>query len=367
MKFIFNFYCFNFLLSPVYDFIDNLFGLKLFLFDKVLSILMIFLILAFVVQTKKIYLTTKELLLILFSSIAIMPNLILGEVKSEIVVAHLFTIYMPFLAISFGASNFFQNNNLENLLSKLADFSLLILVPLSFFYFFLHYGTPLWSYFGYSSGLIFAFVLSSKFRIGGIRYLSFIIIDFFSGKRSSVLLWLMLTVIKSGRRAAFVGVILVVGLYLGFEQLPVRYQNTLSFSATNEVAVAVATGGRSSEWISVANFLSSQPYWWLYGTGFGNSYTLIDSITGYAEQRHYAHMQILSHTFTTGLFCSILFQLYLIINIISFLRFSDKIKFIYFFLIFYILSFLSASLLVEILPWIIFGFLRRSLKKNATK
>ena len=158
-------------MSPAYDFLDVLFGLKLFTMDKLLSLIIIVVLLSHVLVVKKLYLNMIEFIILLFMVISIPPNLISGGFEFHIVISHLFNIFMPFFAISFGASPFFRKRKLQNQLSKAADISLPILLVLAICYFFLHHATSLWTYFGYSSGLIYAFFLSSNFKFSSFRYI----------------------------------------------------------------------------------------------------------------------------------------------------------------------------------------------------
>ena len=364
MRFIFFLYVVNFFFSPVYDYVDKIFDIKLFFIDKFLAILLITALFLHVAISKKLFLSRLECFIAIMCLFAILPNLITLNLDASVVFSHFYQIFMPFIAISFGSSNLYKFGKFDSDLISLARVFVPFLIILTFGYYFLHNFTSMWAYFGYSSGLIFAVVLSSPKMIKKGQLFFFIILDYFSGKRSSVLMWIILVTLTTWKRALFVFIISVfIGVFL-FEQLPDRYQNSLVFDFLDPVSLAIATGGRSSEWTSVMTYLSHHQFWWLHGTGFGNSYLLTDDLTGYVEKRHYVHNQPLLQTYTVGLVVTLIFQVYILYQTIRFLIFSENKSKVGFFVLFYILSFLSASLLVEILPWIIFGYLRRNLKKD---
>ena len=136
--------------------------------------------------------------------------------------------------------------------------------------------------------------------------------------------------------------------------MPERYSNVFLFDIADPIVMSYATGGRSNEWISLYAEIIKYPFGWIFGVGLGNSYELYDPITNDFEFRHYSHMTPLTYSYLFGMPLTAILFIYLTYRSYV-LEKKLTIGIQSFFTVALVLSPLGASLLVEPLPWMIFG------------
>lgn len=349
------------LLKPLYDFPDFIININIAFIHQSFSLLIIFLSFLHVLINQRIKFEYGIFLLLSMGMVTGFFGSFFSEPSFSIYLSHLFYIVMPILSIHFGILLFDLNGlNLIYKINVVASSALKILLFATFLYFIFHFYLNIWEFFGYSSGLLLAYILTDRAKSEIISWKLFIF-DLFTGKRSSLALWLFLLFRKKMIYSFFL--IFIVFIFWEFlkDILPERYSNVFLFDISNPILMSYATGGRSNEWFSIYDVIHIHPFGEIFGLGFGNSYNLFDPISGDFEFRHYAHMTPLTYAFIFGFPLAVILYVYLIYKSILFeVKLSFGIHSFYTIVLF--LSFSGASLLVEPLPWIIFGFSHAALK-----
>ena len=354
LKFFFWVIFWSTLLKPIYDFPDFLIQVNVAIIHHVLSVGFVFVGLILAVLRLRVTREYGVFLLFIPGYVIAILGCNFDDVDISIFLSHSYYLIMPMVCVNAGSillNRYGSNLILE--IRRVALRCLPLLVLLTFAYFILHFSLQICDYFGYTSGLMFAYILTDRYQLSKVNWRYFFL-DIFTGKRSSLVLWIFLIV----RRYYLLGVIIGVLLYffssIALDFMPHRYSAVFEFDFNDPVLMSLATGGRSNEWFSVINFLNSSSNGWLHGGGWGLSYDLYDPINDFWEFRHYSHMTPLTYTYLLGLPMAILIYLYLIMKSIILDR-ASVTGMETFFLLYLVLSPLGGSLLVEPLPWVFFG------------
>jgi hypothetical protein len=346
------------LIKPLYDYPAFLFSVNIILIHHIISVLMIsFGIISIILNGKLINNFPLQLVFVL--------GLFLGLIRSEynnisiiIYFSHCYYFIMPIVSLHIGRVLWdYYNIKIIKTINKISVRILPLLVIGSLGYFLLHFGYGYWEYFGYTSGLLFAYLLSSK---GGEKKINwyYFFIDLFSGKRSSILLWFVAAFGRSVFTAFILLIFTATFIYTNQEIIPERYMVVFDFDFSDEIIMSLATGGRSNEWLSIIDRLNNSFINWLFGVGFGAPYQVYDPILKIFEYRHYAHMTPLTYTYISGALIAVILYLLLSLNSVKILKCGHS-GLAWYFIVYFLLSPLGGSLLVEPLPWIIFGICYR--------
>jgi hypothetical protein len=342
------------LLKPIYDFPDFVLKINIAFIHQFISVTCV--IIAFFSVLLKLKLKF-DMPLLLITTIGLIIG-IAGSFSSypsiSVFFSHLYYLLMPVLSIHIGIllwKNY--GNEIIKTINTIASNALRILIIAVFIYFLLHYGLDLWQFFGYSSGLVFAYILTENYKKTNFNKLYFIL-DLFTGKRSSLVLWVFL-LFKKQTIYFFIFVLLAWLFWHDYSIfMPERYSNVFLFDIADPIVMSYATGGRSNEWISLYAEIIKYPFGWIFGVGLGNSYELYDPITNDFEFRHYSHMTPLTYSYLFGMPLTVILFIYLTYRSYV-LEKKLTIGIQSFFTVALVLSPLGASLLVEPLPWMIFG------------
>lgn len=352
-----------FLMAPLFDIINYLSGFDLGHFVKYFSVIFLLLGALNVLRGRIEKLLIFPFLLFCYAIFSFILKTGLVE-YNYIVFSHFFYGISPFLGSAFGVYLAARHQkNVEKGVQKIAKVAVLGLLALAVIYFcanFLFLINPP----SYSSGLIFAYVLSTHsiyVRGGGFWLLFFI--DAFTGKRSSLVLWLFLLV-KGLRIYAFYPLVLIAAItffLISFDLLPSRISVIFNPEYyTTESGLSRISGGRSDEVFSMFDFLESK-YYSLLGAGFGEAYLLVSPITGWQEYRHYLHATPLTYFYVYGVFGA-LFYLHVVFATFKLLRVNSCL--LNFHLLMMVLSFSGATMLSNPLIWVVFGYLSSSKMKT---
>ena len=352
-----------FLMAPLFDVVNYLSGFDPGYFVKYFSL--IFLLFgALNVSRGRI---EKELIFpLLLFCYAIMSFILKTELIDigYVALSHLFYGISPFLAMAFGVYLAARHQeNVERGVQKIAKVFVLGLLALAVIYFctdslFL-INPP-----SYSSGLVFAYVLSTQnIHVRGAKFWLLFFVDAFTGKRSSLVLWLFLIVKELRIYALFPLVFIAVITFClsVYDLLPLRILAIFNPSHyTTEYGLSLISGGRSDEVFSVLDFLESNHYSML-GAGFGKAYLLISPITGWQEYRHYLHVTPITYFYVYGVFGA-LFYLNVVFTTFKLLRVKSCL--LNFHLLVMVLSLSGATMLSNPLIWVVFGYLSSSKMKT---
>jgi hypothetical protein len=353
------------LLKPIYDFPDFIYHINIAIIHQAFSIGFVFF--GLILATFRFTVTREYGLFILFilAYLIAITGSDFDGVKFSIFLSHSYYIIMPMVCINAGSLLFNRyGDNIIKQIRRVASKCLPILVLLTCCYFFLHFIFGVWDYFGYTSGFVSAYLLTDRYQLSRVNWKLFFL-DLFTGKRSSLVLWIFLAARRYYFWSVIVGILLYFFYGIVIDLLPERYGIVFDFDFNNPVLMSLATGGRSNEWLSVIDFLNSSSYGWLFGTGFGMSYDLYDPISDFWEVRHYSHMTPLTYTYLFGLPMAILIYLYLILKSFILERVSITGMETFFFL-YLVLSPLGGSLLVEPLPWVLLGICSAAYRNRRT-
>ena len=354
------------LLKPIYDFPSNIIGLGFDPVHKALSISVVAWFLLLIVREQKI---RYDGLIFLFSTglfLAMMSGIYNGEMFVNLGIAASQTFYflMPTICLGVGAilcrSVLKEVDIFIKAIAPKLFFFLVALVPL---YHFFHSVIGVWDYYGYSSGLVFVYAL--MYRSSNSGGIVGVLADLTSGKRSSVLMWLLVFAIRKPRiLLLIVGLVALVFLFFVDEIVPKRYLDVFNFDIADEYAMFYATGGRSTEWIGIIDKFRASPEYLFSGFGLGSSYEMFDIINKDWETRHYSHFTPFSYFLVAGFVFT--FAIYIAFFVYVYrCRVSRYSNLWLYMTVMFCLSLSGASLLAEPLPWIFLGML--SHKDNVEK
>ena len=273
-----------------------------------------------------------------------------------VILSHFYYYIMPVISLSYGAK--LSVNSIAVIkykIEKIATKNFWILILLSIIYYYLHSVKNIWDYYGYSSGLIFACILSKQ---NFIKNLCSFVIDILSGKRSSVVLWLMYFI---SRRPiiTFISIIMaILVLYPFWDNIPDRYQNLISLDIFDEKSLFNATGGRSVEWFGIWAKIFENTESALIGHGLGSTYFMNDIISEQIIEAHYSHMTFFTYAMISGIISALAIIILLIFIMLKLVR-SEMVNksMLNYIVLMFVISLSGPSLLVEPLPWFLVGIL----------
>ncbi len=343
------------LLKPIYDFPIYLLGYSFNFIHQFICVVFVAIGITFLLSGKSNY--KNILVTIFFISLitAILSTFLNDEFKIEYLYSQIFYYVMPIIVILFGQNISIENiENINLVTEKLIKIIFWFLVLLTIIYFVLYKILSIWNYYGYSTGLIFAYSLIEK---RDNKYLIGFVFDIFSGKRSSIILWYLYFFKSKFKYFLLITTLTIAFLYFNLDELPIRYQNVINVDITDDLSLFNATGGRSVEWSGILDKIFSDYQSMLIGSGFGSSYLMNDFINDDIVESHYSHMTPFTYALISGAISSFLIYSILTYKIYNFWKiFGSNRKFDYIFLMF-LVSFSGPSLLVEPLPWFFVGML----------
>lgn len=355
---------FSTILKPLYDFPSNIFGIQVGIVEKIINLFFVGTVVLFIFQNRRIFINSFSILLIfilLFSTVIGIYN---STFFSVISLSQIYYFLMPLICISAGGLFYkYCILDFDNFIKEYSNYLFWCLIFLAFFYIYFHNFTSYWDYFGYSSGLVFIYLSSTS--NSNFKLILGIIVDLFSGKRSTIAMWGFILSLK--KPLFFLSIVLFFSLFILslIPFIPDRYLVVFNFDILDERSMFLATGGRSVEWFGILNKINANPSGLYFGFGFGSSYELYDMFQNIWETRHYSHLTPFSYLLISGVFFTSLLYLYLIYY--AFTLYNSKYLYMYYYFI--VMLFLSVSgggLLAMPLPWVYLGILLY-MKKNDYK
>ena len=354
------------LYKPIVDFVYYLFDVSLDPFFKLLSITVYTFGVFFFIYKKKIHsIILFALLCFAFVKVFLFTS-VAEDINYFVLFSHFYYGTLPFFASYFGFYLYRQNSfALYKNTQKIANIALYVLILLVPAYLLLHNFTDKWSYFGYSSGIVFAFILTSRYanNYNLLKLFSFLLYEVLTGKRSTIVLW-MVIIFKRNAFSLILACIFLLLFYFSFDGIQGRYIYTLNiFSSESLKDLSLATGGRSDEWISIYESIENFYYWLIVGGGFGEEYLLYSPLNDYIEYRHYSHLSVLTYAYVYGIY-GIFFYFYVLYFLLRNRNIFDYDIFYMYILIMTFLSIFGASMLTYPMYWVFLGFLFSSLSQR---
>lgn len=344
------------ILKPLYDFPSNIFGIQIGFIEKIINFCFLISIAYLIFSEKRIRFYSFSLFLILIILFSAVIGLINGTFFSIFTLSQLYYFLMPLICISAGGLIYqYCGLDFNTYVYKVSDCLFWILFILTLSYIYIHNFTNYWSYFGYSSGLIFSFISIKKTRSNFKLYFG-LVIDLFTGKRSTIAMWgFILSLRKPGLLLFFTFIIIILFISFSF-LLPQRYIDVLNFSLSDERSMFLATGGRSVEWFGIIDKIKASPISFFTGFGFGTSYEMYDMFQNLWETRHYSHLTPFTYLLICGSFFTTIIYSYLIYFAFK-LYTTDYSHMYYYYILMLFLSLSGGGLLAMPLPWVYLGIL----------
>ena len=344
--------------KPIYDWLSNFSTLNFVVLHQIISVVFLMNISIFSLIYGKIKFSSLSLIFLLAFIVSLFYGL-LGELITNIsyVPSQFFYYLNPILSISGGFILWsIRRDRISWYLDFLGRLFFPLLIFLGIIYYAIHTTTNLWEYFGYSSGIITAYVMIA--RPNKFNALLGFITDLFSGKRTVIGLWIA---IMGLARPVLVFIFLLIffafGLYYLIDFIPQRYLYVLTVDIADSESLFLATGGRSAEYFGVINKFNDSDLINLFtGFGFGANYQTADITNTIFETRHYSHLSFFTYSLISGFLFSTIVYVLLFYYLAKYFRLRHSVIYKLFF-IYILLSFFGAVLMVETLPWIILGFL----------
>lgn len=267
---------------------------------------------------KRVYLTPESQLLLFFGFIATIIGLLNFGINSE-TYSHLYAVIMPVIMISngyyIGKSNFYDTN--EDKKYGRMMFWIFVLNAVTMLLYRVSFILGIVPYPAIAtSGLFFSslYYLSKKNMIMFIFGLILVII---SGKRVTLVILLasafyhlirvnrlsLKNIFRMFFGSAFFG---AMGYYLlNFTPYLNRFVTTFTnLNSSSTDSLDLATGGRASEILAFSEYLSKQPYRWLFGSGTGFKVEVFDGF-----YRHYSHFTPMGYIALFGIIFTVLLYL----------------------------------------------------------
>lgn len=349
------------LLKPLYDFPDFLFGLNVIIIHKIICIFFLISITIYILNFKELPKICKLLIMTFF--LGFLYSFINGVIQnslSNIFISHSYYYIMPIFSIIYGYYLAKDEKKLKDFLNKIKIPIIYTLIFAFLLYLIFHHYLNIWNYFGYTTGFIFAIVITDKYK----SYLPlgiYFCLDLLSGKRSSIFLWIIYFLRKIKFSPSNLLILIIIFLIflliivMNIDHLPSRYKIFFTGNIFNYSDLVLMSGGRNDEWIHVYNLFINKPSSIFLGNGIGIYYTFIDPF-GFDEVRHYSHLTISTYAMISGVPFALILYFLIFCILVLYRSCNFKYAFNYFYL-YFALSFFGASLLVEPLPWVMFGML----------
>jgi hypothetical protein len=373
-RYLFNSFLFLLFLTYTINIVDivyYLFGYNLSIYQKIVSILIFFIgFLYSIIYGLK--LTNITLFLLICSLLSFFIGIVNNGLNIYFL-SHIYSVLMPVYLVSFGIH--FKNNcnKYIKLFITVLKYSFFFNILFILIYILTHYVLHIWTYFGFATNL--AFLTPFLFYRKNLKlfYISFIL-DFFSGKRMTLLTTIILYFrenFKSKNLIKFISLFSILLLlsffiYLKYQDSDSlsRISNVVNVVISDEKSLSIATSGRSDEVLNLIEKMNMNKFSYFLGSGFGSSYLSYDyrGLTE-SEIKHYAHISPFYYIFIFGIPFTFLFYYMLLKSIKKNSQDNNNNELLFrgLFMSYFIMSFFGSILFVSPIFWFYLGTI---IKKN---
>lgn len=308
------------------------------------------------------------------------PALIIGLLENPVGWATLSDLYsaaLPLVAMPVGYYLAKRYGSQMDAMMETTIFRSFYLLCVAVFIYFLLYQVGIVKRLGFSAPIILIspyFLVFKRYRL----FVACIVLTLLTGKRSAMALlavqvafFFLYALKKPTMRnilSAFsilVAMCLIIGLVYKYSpDLLKRYKSIEQIDIHSAKSLGVATSGRYYEAISVIKHLNKNKYLWLFGGGMGEVYGYFNPIKNTVEVRHFSHFSFFAYTLVFGAIFSVL--LYVSI-FLTFIKGLPKLNNNYFFLVFtmyFLASFVGATIFVDPFFWVFLGSVKYLTKLN---
>ncbi len=348
-----------------------LFGLNLTIYQKFVSIAIVLIALIYFLNYG-LRISTPTLFLFIFSIFSFFYGFY-NNGLNLFFLSHIYSILMPLLMVSFGINFKFNLDKYFHSFIKVLKYSFIVNIIFITIYIFTHYFIHIWDYFGFATNLAYLTPLLFYKRKYRIFYISFIL-DFFSGKRMTLLTSVYLYVREKQKSLNILKFLFFIFLFLSISFLIfLKYQDSDSLSRisnvvnvviSDEKSLSIATSGRSDEVFNLIEKMNSNKFSYYIGSGFGASYLSYDYRgLEQSEIKHYAHISPFYYIFIFGVPFTLIFYFFLFKSVLKNKNTDNQNELLLrgLFMSYFIMSFFGSILFVSPIFWFYLGTI---IKKN---